>query len=146
MKKDCNECINADSSICIYYCKKKSHFEKCPHNCMFCEQYGNCGLLKQRECQGQKKKECENMEMEDLYKLKKGDKVLVECTVEAVFVQSGMVMVTTRDCDNGFDAYVDEIKGVVNEQYYGISFIFSWNHNWRNYCISSGISNNKRYV
>ena len=52
MKKDCNECINADSSICIYYCKKKSHFEKCPHNCMFCEQYGNCGLLKQRECQG----------------------------------------------------------------------------------------------
>ena len=52
MKKDCNECINAHSSICIYYCKKKSHFEKCPHNCMFCEQYGNCGLLKQRECQG----------------------------------------------------------------------------------------------
>ena len=41
-----------------------------------------------------------NMEMEDLYKLKKGDKVLVECTVETVFVQSGMVMVTTRDCDN----------------------------------------------
>ena len=55
------------------------------------------------------------MEMEDLHKLKKGDKVLVECTVEAVFVQSGMVMVTTRDCDNGFDAYVDEIKGVINE-------------------------------
>lgn len=54
------------------------------------------------------------MEMEDLYKLKKGDKVLVECTVEAVFVQSGMVMVTTRDCDNGFDAYVDEIKGTSN--------------------------------
>ena len=56
-----------------------------------------------------------DMEMEDLYKLKKGDKVLVECTVEAVFVQSGMVMVTTRDCDNGFDAYVDEINGVINE-------------------------------
>lgn len=55
------------------------------------------------------------MEMEDLYKLKKGDKVLIECTVEAVFVQSGMVMVTTKDCDVGFDAYVDEIKGVVNE-------------------------------
>ena len=55
------------------------------------------------------------MEMEDLYKLKKGYKVLVECTVEAVFVQSGMAMVKTRDCDNGFDAYVDEIKGVVNE-------------------------------
>lgn len=50
------------------------------------------------------------MEMEDLYKLKKGDKILVECTVEAVFVQSGMVMVTTKDCDKGFDAYVDEIK------------------------------------
>ena len=42
------------------------------------------------------------MEMEDLHKLKKGDKVLVKCAVEAVFVQSGMVMVTTRDCDNGF--------------------------------------------
>lgn len=55
------------------------------------------------------------MEMEDLYKLKKGDKVLIECTVEAVFVQSRMVMVTTKDCDVGFDAYVDEIKGVVNE-------------------------------
>lgn len=54
------------------------------------------------------------MEMEDLYKLKKGDKVLVECTVEAVFVQSGMAMVKTRDCDNGFDAYVDEVKGVSN--------------------------------
>lgn len=56
-----------------------------------------------------------NMEMKDLYKLKKGDKVLVECTVEAIFVQSGMITVTTRDCDVGFDAYVDEIKGVVNE-------------------------------
>ena len=54
------------------------------------------------------------MKMEDLYKLKKGDKVLVECTVE-VFVQSRMAMVKTRDCDNGLDAYVDEIKGVVNE-------------------------------
>ena len=41
------------------------------------------------------------MEMEDLYKLKKGDKILVKCTVEAVFVQSGMVMVTTRDCEMG---------------------------------------------
>lgn len=55
------------------------------------------------------------MEMEDLYKLKKGDKVLVECTVEAVFVQSGLVAVTTRDCDDGFDAYVDEVKGISNE-------------------------------
>ena len=85
------------------------------------------------------------MKMEDLYKLKKGDKVLVECTVEAVFVQSGMAMVKTRDCDNGFDAYVDEIKGVVNEQYYVVSVIFSWSHIWRNYCISSYISKNKRY-
>lgn len=50
------------------------------------------------------------MEMEDLYKLKKGDKVLVECTVEAVFVQSRMVTVTTRDYDDGFDAYIGEIK------------------------------------
>ena len=24
MKKDCNECINVDSSICIYYCKKRA--------------------------------------------------------------------------------------------------------------------------
>ena len=86
------------------------------------------------------------MKMEDLYKLKKGDKVLVECTVEAVFVQGGMVMVKTRDCDNGFDAYVYEIKGVVNEQHYWISVIFSWNHSWRNCCISSRISNNKKYV
>lgn len=86
------------------------------------------------------------MEMEDLYKLKKGDKVLVECTVETVFVQSGMAMVKTRDCDNWFDAYVDEIKGVVNEQHYRISVISSWNHSWRNYCISSCISNNRRYV
>lgn len=36
-------------------------------------------------------------------------------TVQAVFVQSGMAMVKTRDCDDGFDAYVDEIKGVINE-------------------------------
>lgn len=55
------------------------------------------------------------MKMEDLCKLKKGDKVLVECTVEAVFVQSGIAIVKTRGCDNLFDAYVDEIKGVVNE-------------------------------
>ena len=50
------------------------------------------------------------MEMEDLKNLKKGDKILVECTVEAVFEKSGLVMVTTRDCDHGFDAYIDEIK------------------------------------
>ena len=45
----------------------------------------------------------------DISKLKKGDTVLVRCTVEAVFTESQMVMVTTRDCDHGFDAYVDEI-------------------------------------
>ena len=45
----------------------------------------------------------------DLYKLKRGDKVLVECTVEAVFVHGGMVMVSTRDCNEGFDAYMDEV-------------------------------------
>lgn len=54
--------------------------------------------------------EIDSEKMEDLYKVKKGDKVLAECTVETVFVQSGMVMVTTRDCDNGFDAYIGEIK------------------------------------
>ena len=41
--------------------------------------------------------------------LKKGDYVLVKCKVEAVFADSGMIMVTTKDCDNGFDAYIDEI-------------------------------------
>lgn len=46
-------------------------------------------------------------------KLKHGDKVLVECTVEAVFVKSGMVMVITRDCDKGFDAYEDEVMAVM---------------------------------
>ena len=45
----------------------------------------------------------------DLYKLKRGDKVLVECTVEAVFVRGGMVLVSTRDCNEGFDAYMDEV-------------------------------------
>ena len=47
------------------------------------------------------------MEMEDLYKLKKGDKVLVECTVEAVFVQSGMAMVKTRE--------VEQVKAALPE-------------------------------
>ncbi len=41
--------------------------------------------------------------------LKKGDYILVKCKVEAVFVDGGMVMVTTKDCDEGFDAYIDEI-------------------------------------
>lgn len=46
----------------------------------------------------------------NLKHLKPGDKVLVECTVQAVFANSKMVMVTTRDCTEGFDAYVDEIQ------------------------------------
>lgn len=41
--------------------------------------------------------------------LKKGDYVLVKCKVEAVFINGGMVMVTTKDCNEGFDAYIDEI-------------------------------------
>lgn len=49
------------------------------------------------------------MKREDLYNLKKGDKVLVECIVEAVFPMGGFTMVTTRDCEKGFDAYTDEI-------------------------------------
>ena len=55
------------------------------------------------------------MEMEDLYKLKKGDKVLVECTVEAVFVEIGMVIVYSRVCVYGVVGYVVVGKGVVNE-------------------------------
>ena len=41
--------------------------------------------------------------------LKKGDIITVKCKVEAVFVDSGMVCVSTRDCEKGFDAYEDEI-------------------------------------
>lgn len=52
----------------------------------------------------------------ELYQLKRGDKVLVECTVEAVFVKSGMVMVTTRDCDKGFDAYEDEVIAIMPDK------------------------------
>ena len=51
-----------------------------------------------------------SMEENEFIKLKKGDKVLVECTVESVFPDSGIVFVTTRDCDEGFDAYIDELK------------------------------------
>ena len=50
----------------------------------------------------------------DLGTLKKGDIVLVKCKVEAVFENSGMVMVTTRDCEDGFDAYADEIEDMIN--------------------------------
>ena len=47
--------------------------------------------------------------------IKKGDYVLVKCKVEEVFIDSGMVMVTTKDCDAGFDAYIDEIEEAKNE-------------------------------
>ena len=46
----------------------------------------------------------------DIKIFKPGDKVLVECTVQAVFANGKMVMVTTRDCTEGFDAYIDEIQ------------------------------------
>lgn len=54
--------------------------------------------------------------MDNITKLKVGDTVLVKCKVEAVFANSQMVMVTTRDCDQGFDAYIDEIVCVGEEK------------------------------
>lgn len=47
--------------------------------------------------------------MNDITELKAGDTILIKCKVEAVFPMSQMVMVSTRDCDQGFDAYSDEI-------------------------------------
>lgn len=58
----------------------------------------------------------EVIKMINIKNLKHGDKILVECTVEAVFVNSGMVMITTRDCNKGFDAYIDEIKSVTPQE------------------------------
>jgi hypothetical protein len=55
--------------------------------------------------------------MIDLSKLKQGDKVLVECEVQHVFVNGGMVQVATRDTEDGFDAYVDEIKDVISDKH-----------------------------
>lgn len=52
--------------------------------------------------------------MNNITKLKVGDTVLVKCKVEAVFINSQMVMVTTRDCDQGFDAYADELEDCSN--------------------------------
>lgn len=52
--------------------------------------------------------------MDNVNSLKVGDIVLVKCKVEAVFSGSQMVMVTTRDCEKGFDAYSDEIESVYN--------------------------------
>ena len=56
------------------------------------------------------------MTKEELLNLKKGDTILVRCTVEAVFPESGMVQVSTRDCEDGFDAYADEIAGKEGEE------------------------------
>ena len=51
--------------------------------------------------------------MEYVDSLKQGDIVLVKCKVEAIFTGSQIALVTTRDCDEGFDAYPDEIVGVI---------------------------------
>lgn len=51
--------------------------------------------------------------MECVDSLKQGDIVLVKCKVEAVFTGGQMALVTTRDCNEGFDAYPDEIVGVI---------------------------------
>lgn len=51
----------------------------------------------------------------DIKDIKKGDYILVRCKVEAVFPDSGMVMVSTRDED--FDAYVDEIRSLNGDKY-----------------------------
>lgn len=53
------------------------------------------------------------MTREELSKLHENDYVLVKCRVEAVLVNSGMVCVSTRDCEDGFDAYMDEVIDVV---------------------------------
>lgn len=57
---------------------------------------------------------CEDKSMtkEELKKLNKGDIVYVACKVDAVFIESGLVQVSTRDCTEGFDAYEDEITGM----------------------------------
>lgn len=55
--------------------------------------------------------------MDNVNSLKAGDIVLVKCKVEAVFTGGQMAMVTTRDCEKGFDAYVDEIEGIYDGEY-----------------------------
>lgn len=55
------------------------------------------------------------LEIMKIENLKKGDYVLVKCKVESVFVDSGLVMVSSKDCDEGFDAYIDEIVDAENE-------------------------------
>jgi len=54
------------------------------------------------------------MTKETMRKLKKGDTVYVACKVDAVFIGSGLIQVSTRDCDNGFDAYEDEVLETVD--------------------------------
>lgn len=53
---------------------------------------------------------------ETMKKLKIGDTVYVACKVDAVFIGSGMIQVSTRDCDNGFDAYEDEVLDFVEAE------------------------------
>ena len=52
IKKECKECVNFDSSICIYKCSRKNRFEQCQHNCRCCKYYGECNLLNQLRSQG----------------------------------------------------------------------------------------------
>ena len=52
--------------------------------------------------------------MEDIHSLKTGDTILVKCNVYHVFPKSQIVCVGTRDCNEGFDVYSDEIIGVLN--------------------------------
>ena len=49
------------------------------------------------------------MTIETMKKLKMGDIVYVACKVDAVFINGGMIQVSTRDCNEGFDAYEDEV-------------------------------------
>lgn len=54
--------------------------------------------------------------MESVNSLKDGDIVLVKCKVVTVFTGSQMACVATRDCDEGFDAYPDEIVGLYEDK------------------------------
>ncbi len=51
------------------------------------------------------------MTKEELMALKPGDTVYVKCVVDSVFVESGLVQVCTKDCQEGFDAYAEELEG-----------------------------------
>ena len=66
--------------------------------------------------------------MIDINNIKQGDTILVKCKVEAVFSMSQMVMVTTRDCDQGFDAYTDEIV-CIGENVSSVPTMGKWIYN-----------------